>query len=339
MSGYARIESVDALRSFRSAMVKFTENARVALGDAEGEISRMLVWLETEANTYWSSQIRKRHDWVEKCKEAVRQKKLFKSPTGNTQSAVEEEKALRVAIKREEEAVEKLKNVRRYVPRLQKEISIYRGGVQRLSTALSADIPLAIGRLDKMVQALDAYAALSVSGAGGAGDAGELFQRMARALGEAETQVDYKPLRQKTAAVDRKAGVAADVRLEMWSDGMVTEKERELFSKIESDKTPLPPTASVLVEEGAWTSANIYLERVAAAEGDTGWYLGRADGEAAAASAGKTLAAQLGDLLETRQDLREVLALPVGYLVVIGPAGVSAVLDDKGRELWAGIRQ
>jgi hypothetical protein len=336
MSGYARIDSVDALRSFRSVMVKFTENARVALGDAEGEISRVLVWLETEANTYWSSQIRKRHDWVEKCKEAVRQKKLYKSPTGNTQSAVEEEKALRVAMKREEEAVEKLKNVRRYVPRLQKEISIYRGGVQRLTTSLSSDIPLAIGRLDKMVQALDAYAALSVSGGGGAGDSGELFQRMARALGEAETPVvDYKPLRQKTAGVDRRAVAPADVRLEMWSDGMVTEKERELFSKIESDKTPLPPTASVLVEEGAWTSPNIYLERTAPAEGDTGWYVGRADGEAA----GKTLAAQLGDLLETRQDLREVLALPVGYLVVIGPTGVSAVLDDKGHELWAGIRQ
>ena len=167
MSGFARIDSVDSLRQFRAVLVKFAEHAQVALGDAEGEMARVLVWLETEASTYWSGQIRKRHDPVEKCKEAVRQKKLFKSPTGNTQSAVEEEKELRAAMKKEEEAMEKLKNVRRYIPRLQKEISIYKGGVQRLTTTVSADIPLAISRLDKMAQALDAYAALTVSGGGG----------------------------------------------------------------------------------------------------------------------------------------------------------------------------
>ena len=34
-----------------------------------------------------------------------------------------------------------------------------------------------------------------------------------------------------------------------------------------------------------------------------------------------------------------MLALPAGYLVVIGAAGVTAVLDDKGKEVWAGVRQ
>jgi hypothetical protein len=338
MSGFARIDSVDSLRQFRTVLVKFAEHAQVALGDAEGEMQRVLVWLETEASTYWSGQIRKRHDWVEKCKEAVRQKKLFKSPTGSTQSAVEEEKALRAAMKKEEEAVEKLKNVRRYVPRLQKEISIYKGGVQRLTTTVSADIPLAISRLDKMVQALDAYAALSVSGGGGEAASGELFQRMARALGEVEgaPKADYAPLRQKTAAVDRKAAEAGDVRLEVWNDGAANEKERELFRKFDSDKHPPAAETTVLVEEGAWMSSTIYLERTPPGEAESGWYLGRADGEAAA---GKTLAVQLGELLQARQDLREVLTLPVGYLVVIGPGGVSAVLDDKGKELWAGVRQ
>src|SRR6266567_4534027 len=109
---------------FRTVLVKFAEHVQVALGDAEGEMARVLVQLETELPTYWSGQVRKRHEAVEKCKDAVRQKKLFKSPSGSTQSAVEEEKALRMAQKRYEEAEEKLKNVRRYTPRLQKEISI-----------------------------------------------------------------------------------------------------------------------------------------------------------------------------------------------------------------------
>jgi len=336
MSGTARIDSVDALRMFRTVLVKFAENVGVALGDAEGEMARVLVWLETEASTYWNGQIRKRHDHVEKCKEAVRQKKLFKSPTGSTQSAVEEEKALRMALKKEEEAVEKLKNVKRYIPRLQKEISLYKGGVQRLATTVSSDIPLAVSRLDKMTQALEAYAALGVSG-GGADDSGELFQRMARAMGEMEgpPPTDFKPLRLKTASLDRKTAVPGDVRLEVWSDGLITEKERELFAKIDSEKKPPAADATIFVENEAWTSQKIYLERVNPAdEGDSGWFIARADG---AAPGEGILSMPVADLLQSRQDLREALGLPPGFLILIEGTGVTTVLDDKGKDVWSSI--
>src|SRR5947208_2258137 len=207
MSGYARIDNVDALKEFRTRLIKFAEQALTALADAEGEMQRVMMQLETEYPTHWGGQVRKRHEAVEKAKDAVRQKKLFKSPTGSTQSAVEEEKALRMAQKRLEEAEEKLKNVRRYTPRLQKEISIYKGGVQRLSTTVSADIPVAISRLDRMTAALEAYAALSATGV--ADDGQQLFAQMARAMGEdVAAAPDYRPLRQKTTDVDRKAAVA-----------------------------------------------------------------------------------------------------------------------------------
>ena len=46
----------------------------------------------------------------------------------------------------------------------------------------------------------------------------------------------------------------------------------------------------------------------------------------------------IGDLLQSRQDLKEVLTLPAGYLVLIGETGVTAILDDKGKDIWAGIK-
>ena len=332
MSGYARIDNVDALKEFRTRLIKFAETAQVALADAEGEVQRVLVWLETEANTYWSGQIRKRHEAVEKAKDAVRQKKLFKSPTGSTQSAVEEEKALRMAQKRLEEAEEKLKNVKRYTPRLQKEISIFKGGVQRLATTVSSDIPMAVGRLDRMVAAVEAYAALSL--AGGGEDAGQLFATMARALGEMEpARPDYKPLRLKTAGVDHKTAVAGDIRLEKWSDGMIRDQERELFTKIAAEKKAPPVESTILVEDGAWQSAKIYLEHVAGEDGESGWYLGKTEPDAAA----KNLSMAVGDFLQSRQDLAEVLTLPIGYLVTLDATGVTAVLDEKGTDVWAPI--
>jgi hypothetical protein len=353
MSGFARIDSVDQLRVFRTVLVKFAEHVMTALADAEGEMQRTLVWLETEANTYWSGQIRKRHEAVEKAKDAVRQKKLFKSPTGAEQSAVEEEKQLRVAQKRLEEAEEKLKNVKRYTPRLQKEVSIYKGGVQRLSTSVASDIPTAVGRLDRMVAALEAYAAMQMSGGGGDDSGAELFQRMARALGDmgpgggggGAGAPDVKPLRGKTAAVERKATKAGDVRLEKWMSGPLHEKERELFSKITSDRAPMDPNLTILVEEGAWESSNIYLERAIlppiddpvnpSSPNDSGWYLGVAD---AGEPTGPSLSMKLGDLLQARPDFAESLTLPRGHLVLMDMTSVKAIFDERGKEIWGPIK-
>jgi hypothetical protein len=335
MSGYARIDNVDALREFRTRLIKFAEVVQTALADAEGEMARVLVWLETEANTYWTGQIRKRHEAVEKAKDAVRQKKLFKSPTGSQQSAVEEEKMLRMAQKKLEEAEEKLKNVRRYTPRLQKEISIYKGGVQRLATTVSADIPMAIGRLDRMVAAVEAYAALSVSGGGGDDGSAQLFANMARALGDVGPAApDYKPYRNKTAAVDRKTAEAGDVRLESWKIPPLPEQLRERFGKIAVQRDVPADGATLIVEDGAWQAERIYLERVPGENGDSGWFVGRADGT----DADRKLSMPVQDLLQARQDLTEALALPAGYLVLLDTTGVSAILDEKGKDVWAPIK-
>src|SRR3989442_4107651 len=78
MSDFARVESIDALRDFRAALWKFAEVAQVALGDAESELSRTLMWLENEQTSYWAGQVRKRHAAVTAAVEKLREKKLFK---------------------------------------------------------------------------------------------------------------------------------------------------------------------------------------------------------------------------------------------------------------------
>jgi hypothetical protein len=343
MSGYARVESVDALRLFRQALIRFAESANVALSDAEGEMTRVLVWLETEQDTYWQSQIRKRHEDVERARDAVRQKKLYKSPTGSTQSAVEEEKVLKIAQRRLEEAEQKLRAVRRYGPRLQKEIQNYKGGVQRLVGDVMTDIPLAVARLDKMIATLEMYAALSISGGGQIDDGSEVARSMARAVAELTKAVDYSPLRRKTAAVNRAKAAAGDVRAEGWSDGLVSGREAELIAKIPGDRKPPAGEAKVVIEKAAWESTRIYLERIKmegpGGEGDSGWFIGRGEERSGDAAGVEALWVPVAQLTEVRPDLREVLALPAGFLVIIDMGGVTAVLDDKGTEVWSAISE
>jgi len=160
MTGPARVESIDVIRAFRASLFKFAEVANTALSDAEGEMSRTLVWLETEQLNYWQGQIRKRSEIVSRALEAVRQKKLFKDSSGRTPSAVDEEKALARAQRALAEAESKLVAVRQWTRKLEKEVNLYKGSVQRFATSVQVDIPAAGSRLDSMLESLDLYVTL-----------------------------------------------------------------------------------------------------------------------------------------------------------------------------------
>jgi hypothetical protein len=173
MSNPARVESVEALKMFRRAIIKFIESAQVAMGDAESEMQRRLNWLENEQDSHWQGQIRKRSEDVAKAKDAVRQKELFKDFAGRTPSADQEKKALRLAIARLEEAERKLAAVRKYAKKLPKEIEVYKGTVQRFATTVQSDLPTAAGKLDAMIRKLEEYAALGPAAATSMASSGE----------------------------------------------------------------------------------------------------------------------------------------------------------------------
>src|SRR5262245_3496938 len=159
MAEGARVESIDALKAFKRALFKFAEGASVALGDAESEIHRAQIWLETEQRSYWNNQLRIRTELVARAKEAVRMKKLYKDATGSRQSAVEEEKALAIAQRKLAEAEQKISAVKRCTGQLQKDYHIYKGAVQRFTTAVEVDVPNAAHKLEGLIGSLEAYVA------------------------------------------------------------------------------------------------------------------------------------------------------------------------------------
>ena len=161
MSESAKVDSIDALLQFRAALVKFAEAALVALADAESEVVRTQTWLENEQMVHWQMQIRKRNDLLGRAKEALRMKKLFKDSSGRTPHAVEEEKAVRIAQARVEEAEQKLVNTKKNTRVLQRELQNYKGSVQRFATAVQSDVPSAVALLGTLATTLQEYASLA----------------------------------------------------------------------------------------------------------------------------------------------------------------------------------
>jgi len=188
MAEKAAVESVDGIKLFRIGLIKFAATAGVALADAEAEVSRTLMWLENEARSHWDGQLRKRHELVERCKESVRMKKLFKDSAGRQQSAIDEEKALATAQRALAEAMEKANNVKKYTRVLQKELQMYKGGVTRLSTDVSSVLPQGALELGAIVEALEAYSDLQMPESSGTPQSVGSTGPMTRAVDEEATK-------------------------------------------------------------------------------------------------------------------------------------------------------
>jgi hypothetical protein len=163
MSQGANVDDLDVFRFTKASLIKFSQGAEAALLSADGQIARTLAWLEGEQMAYWQTQIRKRMEMVSRAKEAVRQKQIFKDSTGRTPSTAHEEKALKAAVQSLHEAEAKLDATKKAIPRLQKEIEKYRGGVQGLGGVLVTDIPRAIAMLEKAAVTLEDYMAMAAS--------------------------------------------------------------------------------------------------------------------------------------------------------------------------------
>lgn len=161
MGESANITSIDTLKAFRINLIKFQESALVALAEGEGDLTSTLNWLETQQYPYWSGQIRKRHDLLERAKEALRMKQLFRDSSGRIPHAMEEQKAVHAAKIRLAEAEEKLANVKKYGRVLVRELQVYKGSVQRFATTVVADIPVATAQLGQLINTLEQYAALA----------------------------------------------------------------------------------------------------------------------------------------------------------------------------------
>ena len=161
----ARVDDIEVLKMFRATLFKFSEAASIALGDAESEINRTLNWLENEQLQKWTTEHRKRQNLLSQAQEKLRMKKVFSGPAGTKQSVVDEEKAVKIALAKVAEAVQKITAVKTWSRRLQKEMLMYKGQTQRFATCTTVDIPVAASVLGNMIVRLEAYASLAPANA------------------------------------------------------------------------------------------------------------------------------------------------------------------------------
>jgi hypothetical protein len=334
----------EGLISFKVALAKFIEVCVSAIGDAEGDVNRLIMWLENEQHTHWITKIRHCQEAVARAEEALRQKKLFKDSTGRTASAVEEMKMVSLARAKLEEAQQKLANTKRWAKQVQKEGILYKGAMGRFQTTVSSDIPAAMAYLGALIKLIDDYTAVKASGESApippelAAYFGAGSPTMARGKAGGEARQAFFELRVKSPSnTVRDVTPAATQPPAKEGYPTLSDSERQRMAQIPADRAAPAPSDKIVLDNtiaqsaGSTQPAGLVIERAKGpSAGDSGWYIGNSATSPAAGMVTVTVA----DFLAVRPDWEPLLALPEGYLVVTGNNGIAAILNERDENVW-----
>lgn len=327
MARRARVQSIEALRTFRTALIKFAETVSSALDEADGDVRRTQDWLKPDRAGHWGREIRKRHETLTHARSALQRKKNMSTALGDAPSAVEEEIAYNHAKRRVEEAEAKLQAVRRWSQKLDREARNFQAPVRNLGITLQTDIPRALAALDHMIAALEQYARSAT-----------LSQQESVASEPAEPTPLPDPAQLRAAApanTTRRVLRLGETSF-AWHGPPL---DSAPLSALLADLPQVPPAedARVVVSPETRTRRRCFLVRSDPADAqDSGWYLGDWEGGAppTAPPADACEAIPMADLLAAQPALARLLDLPAGYLIVFDDGRPRALIDPLNLQRW-----
>ena len=159
MSRGANVTSIAALRQFRVAYAEFGGVIQAALGEAQATMQRARWTIEHDQPAHWEQQRRKRQRKLEEM-----QSELFRAettPSDMRVSCTTERRNVERARRGVEEAEEKLRNLKRWRPILEREHSLFKGQCAKLAGAVESDLPRALAILERMTTSLELYVKLA----------------------------------------------------------------------------------------------------------------------------------------------------------------------------------
>jgi len=160
MAEQAQITSVEAIESFRAALIVFTGQARAALEEVSSEVLRARLWLENDQRRFLENELRVRVLKLEQARQELFNARLsnFQVPTSLQQMAVNRaQRAVR-------EVEEKLARVKKWDRELENRSDPLVKQVEQFHNFLTAEMPKAVASLAQAVKTLDAYAGVALPG-------------------------------------------------------------------------------------------------------------------------------------------------------------------------------
>ena len=154
MEQRAQVTSIEAIESFRAALIVFLSKARPALEEVCADVVRTRAWLQGEARCHWEGEMRRRKRELEEA-----QQELFSAKISKLQQATAlQEMAVTRAKRAIRDAEAKLQVVKRWDRELENWTEPLVKQVEQLHGFLALDMVKAVAYLAQVVKTLAAYA-------------------------------------------------------------------------------------------------------------------------------------------------------------------------------------
>jgi hypothetical protein len=158
MSPRANVRSLDAIRYFRPAVIRFEDDVAAALTGLRTELNRTLQWLDHDCPAYWQQQVRSGFDNVAEARTQLARRQMM-TVAGRHPDCIDEKKALGRAKQHLELAQEKLRLCRQWSIKAHRAADEYNSRIGRVEQSMSQNLPRMKVILEKIVEALESYSA------------------------------------------------------------------------------------------------------------------------------------------------------------------------------------
>jgi hypothetical protein len=152
----ANVQSVEAIRNVRVALILFLEQTTNAMGEMRQKIDRTMAWLDLDRPNYWKEQEQRAYDSVNTARVALEACRT-RTVAGHRSDCIEEKKAMERAKRRVEYVHEKQALLRKWLVLANKESNEFRARTSSFARMLEHDVPLMIAQLGRMIEAIERY--------------------------------------------------------------------------------------------------------------------------------------------------------------------------------------
>jgi hypothetical protein len=156
MSTQAAVQSIEALQDLRVALSVYAEDTLSTLSSVDMEIRRVVQWLQYDRPAFWQAQIKRRREEVAAAQAEVFRRKLAKT-ADYTPAFSEQKELLRRAEAHLRDAETRAALVKKWTSALPQAVLEYHASARRITDLSLGEIPRAVVKLTRMVEALEAY--------------------------------------------------------------------------------------------------------------------------------------------------------------------------------------
>jgi hypothetical protein len=157
MADKAKITSLDAIKSFREALIIYLSKARPTVEEVSADVKRTKNWMEYEQKTFWEGRRKRIAKELEEAQAALFSAKMsnLREPSVAEQMAVVHTKRALV------HAEGKLKMIKYWDREFPNQSEPLEKQVEKLQSIFATDMAQAVAYLTQMIITLEEYAALA----------------------------------------------------------------------------------------------------------------------------------------------------------------------------------